>query len=603
MINNSAEQHSKVQEQALHQELRIDPPIENIFVDLAPISFVRSGGHWTIDWIDTSPGHAVPLAAARTIVQNILSSSRAEVERFPTSPRAHTNLGLALLKEGLFSEAAAQFEAALNLNPNFYVALVNLAKTKIRLGHLEEAVTLYENARAERADDTTADLGIAYIAMRRGNYQYAVDLLDRTIKQRDDALPRFQMGIALLGLGNKNQALAQFRSAARLQVRSPSLHVSLGAAYIMLGDFPRATRSFRTALALSPRMLNAIHGLAIALLDRADVGSASRLLSDHLKHQPDDFKAHEILSRVFMSQCRFSEAYSHLSRAFETVKSVHPVARHIQCRITNNLGVCDCYLGHTNRAEDWYRKSIELADCLISDDVIPFHNLVKLYLDSSRVMQARNLLAICEERFPNNPNNELLSAMTLMNESRYDDACQVLETLVCRNDAPAEAYSILGYLFSDEQPQPDLRKALAVLEQGHTKYPADIPIINNLAYVLLLLDDTHRAEKLLTSIPPQKVAGDVFLTATSGLLCLARGEVEKGQDLYLQAEHLSREKGLHDLALIVHQKMHLELAKAYLRLNKTVNASKEVKAGLAIMKGRDAYRRQLEALDRSTMIN
>src|SRR5207247_1291212 len=124
---------------------------------------------------------------------------------------------------------------------------------------------------------------------------------------------------------------------------------------------------------------------------------------------------------------------------------------------------------------------------------------VKLYLNTGRLMQARDLLTVCMERFPNHPNNELLTATVLLNESQNDEAYQVLDKLVSRNDAPPDAYSILGYLSSDVQQQPDLGKALSVLELGHTKYPKHIAIINNLAYVLLLLNDIHRAEILLAS--------------------------------------------------------------------------------------------------------
>lgn len=603
VINNSAIQISKIQEQALHQELRLDPPIETALIDLDPISFVKSRNQWNIDWLSASPGHPTPLAAAKLIMKNFVDASHAEVERYPNSPRAHTNYGLALLKEGLFNEASNQFEEALKLNPNLYIALVNLARTKIRLGRLEEAVSLYERAREQRTDDTIPDIGVAQVAIRQGNYRRAIDLLQRAVMQRDDALPRFQMGIALLGLGDKNNALAQFRTAARLQVRSPFLHVSLGAAYVMLGDYSRATRSFRTALSLSPRMVNAIHGLAIALLDKNDFERAFRLLGDHLKNQPNDSRAREILAQGFMSQCHFNEAYNHLFKAFETVRLNQPETRPVLCRLTNNLGVCDCYRSNTERAEMWYKKSIEFSDFLSADDVIPFHNLVKLFTNSDRIIEAREFLSKCEEHFPNDPNNDMISATIFMRESRNNDAREVLSSLIQRSDAPVEAFSILGYLYSDGQPDPDFDNALSVLERGHAKDPAHIPTINNLAYVLLQLGDTYRAENLLKFISPEKIFKDVFLTATTGLLWLAKGEIEKGRDLYMRAEQLSREEGHRELAFTVRQKMHLELAKAYLRLNNTSNAKMEVNEGLLIIKGRDGYRRQLENLDRSTKSN
>ncbi|MGA2263584.1 MAG: tetratricopeptide repeat protein [Acidobacteriota bacterium] len=599
MIDNSALQTRDAQELAANQELRVDPPLDNPFVEFAPVSLIKSSHHWNIDWIETG----FPLSSstnAHAITENILSASRRDLEKRPSSPRAHTNLGLALLNGGRLNEAADQFVLALIINPKQYVAVVNLARIKAKLGLFDEAIAFYEQARDQRPDDISPILGIAYVAMRRRDFNQAVELLDRALSSRDEALPRYQMAIALLGLGKTNQALHHLKAAARSQVRSPALHVTLGATYVTLGDFRRAARCFRAALALSPKMLNAIHGLALALLNRGDTNSVSQLLSEHVGYRPDDYKAREIFAHSLIEQHDYRKAQAQLFQALNLVRQQSPQARDILCRMTNNLGVCEIHLGNVGRAQSWYMESIKFADFHTAGDLIPLHNLAGLFLNIGNISHARKYLDLCEERFPDNPQTKLLSAIALMKESRHADAIETLQDLVHRDDAAFQAYSGLGCLLAEEEANP--RKALGVLEEGWRKHPGNPVLANNLAYVYLLLNDPAHAEILLNSIP-QKEKDNPYLRATTGLLCLTKGELQEGERLYRHAEKMAHEIGKPNLARVIRQKMHLELARAYQRMGDSSAAWNELKRGLAINKGRATYRRDLEALENTLNLN
>ena len=58
----------------------------------------------------------------------------------PSRPEARNMLGVALQSVGRFSEAAAEFEIALKLRPDFTVARMNLADLEIRAGKLDEGI-------------------------------------------------------------------------------------------------------------------------------------------------------------------------------------------------------------------------------------------------------------------------------------------------------------------------------------------------------------------------------------------------------------------------------------------------------------------------------
>jgi Flp pilus assembly protein TadD len=58
--------------------------------------------------------------------------------------QAYSNLGNALLSQGRTSEAIAQFETALSLDPTDPQARTNLAGAFVREGRVEDAIAEYE---------------------------------------------------------------------------------------------------------------------------------------------------------------------------------------------------------------------------------------------------------------------------------------------------------------------------------------------------------------------------------------------------------------------------------------------------------------------------
>jgi hypothetical protein len=86
------------------------------------------------------------------------------------------------------------------------------------------------------------------------------------------------------------------------------------------------------------------------------------------------------------------------------------------------------------------------------------------------------------------------------------------------------------------------------------------------------------------------------LAATWGLLYLWEGDIERGSEQYELAERLACEVPQSELRNIVRQKMHLELARAYLRRQDIASAEAEISLGLSVRAGRDIYAQSLMAL-------
>jgi tetratricopeptide (TPR) repeat protein len=61
--------------------------------------------------------------------------------------QAHNELGLALVRGKLLSDAVKEFKRAVEIDDNFAVGYYNLAETEIRLGKMKDAKKSYERLK------------------------------------------------------------------------------------------------------------------------------------------------------------------------------------------------------------------------------------------------------------------------------------------------------------------------------------------------------------------------------------------------------------------------------------------------------------------------
>lgn len=135
----------------------------------------------------------------------------------PLSIVAHNNFGRALLDSGDPASAAASFEQAVALNPNYTQAHYNLGSLRMQQGELSSAEASLRKAVEQQPQFAQAQNALANCLLRQRrateslpHYQAAID----TIPGYADA--HYNFGIALEFLGRNAEALTRFRAAAAL---------------------------------------------------------------------------------------------------------------------------------------------------------------------------------------------------------------------------------------------------------------------------------------------------------------------------------------------------------------------------------------------------
>jgi tetratricopeptide (TPR) repeat protein len=104
---------------------------------------------------------------------------------------------------------------------------------------------------------------IAFVAMKRGEFEQAVDHLTQACELKPD-LPeaRLHLGKALLRLGRYEDAVSPLKRQTALQPKGVESWFRLGQAHLELGDFGEAKSCFQSAIDLHETSLPAWFGMA-----------------------------------------------------------------------------------------------------------------------------------------------------------------------------------------------------------------------------------------------------------------------------------------------------------------------------------------------------
>lgn len=172
--------------------------------------------------------------------------------------------------------AVRAFEKAIELNPGYTEASLNLAVALSEHGDYEKAREVFEKAArftgqaaaapvdktksAKPAVDPFVKGKLADEHLRLGKLYYGMGLLDEAIDEYQKALrlaPTFadiitQLGIALRDQGKQNEAIKEFNRAIEINASFIPARLHLGITYYSQGFYGLAEEEWRKALKINP---------------------------------------------------------------------------------------------------------------------------------------------------------------------------------------------------------------------------------------------------------------------------------------------------------------------------------------------------------------
>jgi tetratricopeptide (TPR) repeat protein len=594
MITGSDISVEKFSQAPFDSQIRVGTPATEVFVGNRGFTLKNIGQGSSIQ-LEQETVEESSSTSADEILEGVVSNGKRDLDRGTDSARPHVNLGLSFMNRGMLREAEDELSIALKRDRRHFVAGMALARIRAVRGDLDGAAELYESLSEGHSGELLPKTGLAYIAMQRGKFEEAEQILRSVVREdRRNIWAKYHLGLVFLKLDKLQEAIGSLREAARAGVRFPAIHHALGVAYAQKGDLRKAIRSFSMALNLAPTMKETVHAFSDALLRFDEHERAISILRNYLeREESESLETREILVRAYFELGRHREARTELEKMWEIANKKKDVPAKVSATILSNIGFC--FAVEKNKdAEAYFKRALTCSD----EEPFVYTNLGRWYLSQQRFEESTSVLLSGRKKFPSNQDIRLLLGISYEHTGHFDAAARELIHLIStEQQPPAAAYALLGFVLSGRKREPEL--AENILETGYKRYPNHHGIANNYAYVLLLQGKVELAKAVLESQSWQNDTVDsVYLTATLGLLRLWQGSIKEGQARYQEAEKIAALLGKATLSRTVRQKMHLELAKAFLRMGDGSAAAIEVQRGLQVRgAGVPLYKEDLEMLE------
>jgi len=264
------------------------------------------------------------------------SNGRAPAVMAAPSPRPPVTTSLeraALLEsQGLYSQALAEFERAIEHNPRLTVAYMSAAEIHRKQGNLDKAEPMYAQAAVLEPKNFSAQYlhGLTLQLLDRISEAVSAYLRALAIKP-GDFNANLNLGTAFLQLGEPAQALPYAQRAVQLEGRDGAARTNLGAIYAALNRHEDAVTEFQQAAELTPLSAPLLLNLADSL---GKTGRYEEMVNtlEQLGRTEPSAAGYERLGTGLFKLRRYDEALTAFRKSLEIDPNHYPAL--------NGVGVC-----------------------------------------------------------------------------------------------------------------------------------------------------------------------------------------------------------------------------------------------------------------------
>jgi putative PEP-CTERM system TPR-repeat lipoprotein len=431
-----------------------------------------------------------------------IEASRALEGRQPENPIAFNLTGLALLAQGKLDEARARFDKAIELDPEFATALINLARVEVANDDIDAAEAQYQRALEGSPRNLAALLGMAAIAELKQDDAGLLTWLNRAQDANPSAI---QPGLLLSRYYiDRKDYLKALSVASDLAGRFPdnaSALEMLGRSQTLSNEPASAVTTYDRILDQKPNDPRILYLKGGAEWKTENYAGAARSFEQAIALQPDFVDARVALASVHVAAEKFDAAQA-VARALQEDYPDQALGYRIEGTIQMAA----------NRAEDAIRpleRALELAP---QPPLV--RQLAEAYNQVARPADAVALLQRWSRQAPDDLPSQGMLAMLLHGEGREDEALPIYETLYSaglnnililnnlawilheRGDKRALEIASKAYQLDPNRPEVadtygwilfnsgERDRGLSILQQAHLAFPTQTEIAYHTAVAL-----------------------------------------------------------------------------------------------------------------------
>lgn len=282
---------------------------------------------------------------------------------------SHNNRGVLLMNQGRYHEAVEEFLAALESNPQFLVARINMGRSYMFQGDSNEALEVFEEVLRRDPTSQEVENSVGNIYMERGDLARAEKhfLRAREIEPNDTHVLN-SLGILYERQGRWEKSIALYRQVTEVDPDYGEGYNNLGNVMKQQGRLQEAEALYQQAMEADPTFVGSYNNLALIYQERGDLEGAIALYRKALEKAPDHPKVRLNLGSLYYQRGDYKEAVAEFQRALELDPN-YPDAH-------NNLGAVFGQLGEFDRE----LEELESALALRPDYADARHNLGLAYL-------------------------------------------------------------------------------------------------------------------------------------------------------------------------------------------------------------------------------
>ncbi|MCL2875749.1 MAG: tetratricopeptide repeat protein [Betaproteobacteria bacterium] len=353
--------------------------------------------------------------------------------------RYENEIGIVYINMGKYAEARSFLTHAAEIaskdkeldsnNPDSATIYRNLGFALYRLGEYEEALNWYQKALAIRESalgseslemaETCEDIAAVYES--QSNYQVALDWYNRALAVREKALGANHPSVVTVygrvaairqRLGEKDETRDWWGKVVPIQgsenAEKTSEHHSAGFAYFGQGDYEKALKSYKQALAVEEKNLGAQNPVTMAI--RHDIAG------------------------VYEKKGDYKQAVVWYKKTLADQEKIYGKGHHSTAATYTNIGVAEGKLGNNKNALESLREAIVVFEKAgageHSDAAVVYTNMAWVYSKMKNHDKAeewaRRAMAVNEKVFgkehPTTGKSYSNVAATYMNQGQYDKA-------------------------------------------------------------------------------------------------------------------------------------------------------------------------------------
>ena len=301
----------------------------------------------------------------------------------------------------------------------------------------------------------------------RGNYLQASRVCRQILQSRPgNADAHNVLGVSLLAMGEKDEAITEVERAIKLNPSAPSYHANLGEVLRQAGRPKEAEKPLKEAIRLDPNNAQALNNLGIISYEQKKFRDAIGYYNRAIEARPAMAEAHNNLGNVLRitgdvegamrayqdaltHRAQYPEAYNNLGTLLQADKKLDEAEHAMRKAIQQNPKYGEAY---NNLAMLLALKKNDVEALRLLGEVLKFaptnvQSLLltaKIQLRRSAVVPAEQAVRLALKQDPENVDGLVVLGQILHETDRYDEAIEVLDKALKKAPNSPEALNFYG---------------------------------------------------------------------------------------------------------------------------------------------------------------